>query len=142
MFKSAAIMGLAVLMLIASTSLLAQRGGMGTGRYDPNSEATIKGTVEKVERFGANTSMGGIHLIVKSENENIEVHLGPAAFVDKKMMFTEGDSIQIVGSKVTMMGKPVVIAREVKKGDQVLQLRDQRGVPVWSGGHGYRHRVS
>jgi hypothetical protein len=39
----------------------------------------------------------------------------------------------VVGSKVTMAGQEVVIAREIKKGDQVLTLRDAKGVPLWAG---------
>ena len=30
-------------------------------------------------------------------------------------------------------GEDVVIAREIKKGDQVLTLRDAKGFPLWSG---------
>jgi magnesium-transporting ATPase (P-type) len=48
-------------------------------------------------------------------------------------------AIQILGSKVTMMGRTVVIAREVKKGDDTLKLRDERGVPLWPGMH---HRAT
>jgi hypothetical protein len=32
-----------------------------------------------------------------------------------------------------MAGQEVVIAREIKKGDQVLTLRDAKGFPMWSG---------
>jgi hypothetical protein len=30
-------------------------------------------------------------------------------------------------------GKTVILAAEVKKGDQVLKLRDPNGVPLWTG---------
>ena len=64
----------------------------------------------------------------------IEVHVGPASFVSSKnATFTKGDALTVVGSKVTMAGKEVVIAREIKKGDQVLTLRDAKGYPLWSG---------
>lgn len=36
------------------------------------------------------------------------------------------------GSRVTFQGKPAVIAAEVKKGDEVLKLRDETGLPAWS----------
>jgi hypothetical protein len=32
-----------------------------------------------------------------------------------------------------MMGAPTIIAAEIKKGDSVIILRDENGVPVWSG---------
>jgi hypothetical protein len=44
-----------------------------------------------------------------------------------------GDRVEITGSRVTVEGKPTIIAAEVRKGDEVLQLRDAAGVPVWAG---------
>ena len=41
--------------------------------------------------------------------------------------------MEIKGVRTTYWGKPVIIAAEVKKGDNVLVLRDANGVPVWSG---------
>jgi hypothetical protein len=35
-------------------------------------------------------------------------------------------------------GKPALIAAEVKKGDEVMKLRDANGVPAWSGGRSGR----
>ena len=37
------------------------------------------------------------------------------------------------GARTTFAGKPAIIAAEVKKGDEVLKLRDDSGFPVWSG---------
>ena len=37
------------------------------------------------------------------------------------------------GSRVTVQGKPELIAAEVRKGDETLRLRDESGVPAWSG---------
>jgi hypothetical protein len=44
-----------------------------------------------------------------------------------------GDVVEVKGSRVTMAGKPALIAAEVKKGDETLRLRDETGVPVWTG---------
>lgn len=41
--------------------------------------------------------------------------------------------VEVKGSRITFDGKPVVIAAEVKKGQDVLHFRDENGVPVWSG---------
>jgi DNA/RNA endonuclease YhcR with UshA esterase domain len=111
------------------------------GNYDPKTEVTLNGTVEKVEytNYG---NMRGVHLTLKAENGTLEVHLGPAAFVEKTMTFKGGDNIQVIGSKLTMVGKPAVIAREVTKGDKVLKLWDETGVPLWSGGHRRGRRIS
>ena len=108
-----------LLIMAAASSGQAPHGQMMMGNYDPKTEVTIQGTVEKINRMGnANMPGMGIYLIVKSGNETAEVHLGPAAFVEKTMTFKEGDTIQVTGSKVTMMGRTTVMAREVKKGDE------------------------
>ncbi len=44
-----------------------------------------------------------------------------------------GDRVQIKGSRVTLHGKPAIIASEVKKGDDTIKLRDDTGFPAWSG---------
>jgi hypothetical protein len=135
-------LGLA-LLLIATVGLLpvyGQRGGMMMGNYDPKAEVTVQGTVDKVEQMsdlsmsGMNMPGAGLHLLLKTDKETLDVHLGPAAFVEKTMKFKEGDAIQVVGAKVTIMGKPALIAREVKKGDETLKLRDAQGKPLWSRG--------
>ena len=77
---------------------------------------------------------GGLHLVLTASSGPIEVHVGPASFVSSKnVTFAKGDALTVVGSKVTMAGQDVVIAREIKKGDQVLTLRDANGFPLWSG---------
>jgi hypothetical protein len=41
------------------------------------------------------------------------------------------NKVEVKGSRITFGGKPVIIAAEVKKGDEVLKLRDDAGFPVW-----------
>jgi hypothetical protein len=135
----------AVLLLViaGAQGLLAQRGRMRMGHYDPKTVVTIKGTVEKIDQAHYMNMPGmGLHLTVKTDKETTEVHLGPAAFIEKTMTFKEGDTIQVVGSKVMMMGRPALIAREVKKEDKVLKLRDERGMPLWMRGPGATKPVS
>ncbi len=41
--------------------------------------------------------------------------------------------IEVKGSRITFAGKPAIIAAEIKKGEQILTLRDKNGFPAWSG---------
>jgi hypothetical protein len=34
---------------------------------------------------------------------------------------------------MTVAGKPVIIAAEIKKGDALMTLRDNSGIPAWAG---------
>jgi hypothetical protein len=62
-----------------------------------------------------------------------EVAVGPVSFVTSSHFnFAKGDRVIVTGAKMKMGGSDVVVAREIKKGDQVLTLRDAKGVPLWS----------
>lgn len=111
--------------------------GTGYGRmYDPSTIETVRGEVVRVEKITPQKGMSyGIHLILKTDKETIPVHLGPGWFIEKQDVKIEPkDQVEVIGSRVTIDNKPVIIAAEVKKGDQILKLRDEKtGYPVWSG---------
>jgi hypothetical protein len=110
-------------------------GSMYQRMYNPATVETLKGTVEAVDKVMPMKGMYyGIHLLLKTDKETVSVHLGPGWYIERlDTKIEKGDKIEVKGSRVTMMGKPVVIAAEVKKGDSVLMLRDENGIPLWSG---------
>ena len=76
----------------------------------------------------------GIHMNVKTDKETIAVHLGPSWYLENQDLKIEPkDKVEVKGSKIIFDGKPAIIAAEVRKGDEVLRLRDDAGFPVWSG---------
>jgi hypothetical protein len=114
--------------------------GRGSGRlYDPATVETVSGVVQRVEQVkGTSSGKGyGIHLLLKTDKEEVAVHLGPGWYVEKQpLKIAAQDQIEVRGSRITYEGKPVIVAAEVRKGDQVLKLRDAAGTPLWSGrGH-------
>lgn len=123
--------------------VLAQPGpGGGAGRgsgarlYNPATVETVSGVVQRVEQVKGKTSgrSYGIQLLLKTDKEEIAVHLGPGWYVDKQpLKIAPQDQIEVRGSRVTYGGKPAIIAAEVKKGDQTLKLRDATGIPAWRG---------
>jgi hypothetical protein len=128
-----------------------QRGRMMMGGYDTQTEITLKGTIEKVGQpnasnmmMGANTNMMTgmrmVYLTLKTDNETVQVHLGPAGFIEKTPTLKEGDTIEVAGAKVMMMGTEVVLAREVRKDGAILKLRDEHGAPLWPAGPGHMGR--
>ncbi len=71
---------------------------------------------------------------MKTDAGTEDVRLGPAAFVQSKgFAFAAGDAVTVTGSKISVAGKAVVVAREVRKGGKVLTLRDENGRPLWAG---------
>ena len=103
--------------------------------YDPKTVETISGEVERVDTITPVKGMsGGVHLVVKTDKGSISVHLGPAWYLENQdVKIQPKDKVEITGSRITFKGKPAIIAKEIKKGAEVLNLRDDNGYPVWSG---------
>lgn len=115
-------------------------GGWGAGSQysrmdDPKTVETISGEIAGVDHYTPIHGMSsGVHLLVRTAKEAISVHLGPGWFIENQDMALEPkDRATIKGSRITFEGKSALIASEVKKGDDVLKLRDDNDVPVWSG---------
>jgi hypothetical protein len=115
-------------------------GGWGMGSaynrmYDPKTVETIKGEVLSVDQVTPAKGMrAGIHLMVKTDKDTISVHLGPSWYIENQdVKILPKDTLEITGSRITFQGKPALIASEVKKGEEILKLRDENGVPLWSG---------
>jgi hypothetical protein len=103
--------------------------------YNAETVDTISGEVISVDKITPSKGMSyGVHLNVKAGKETISVHLGPGWYIENQSIIIEpGDKVEIKGSRITFDGKPAIIAGEVKKGDEILELRDDSGFPAWSG---------
>jgi hypothetical protein len=129
------IVAAAIAVAFGASSAAAQRN------YDPKTVETVQGKVLSVEKItGAQGRGYGIHLTLQTDKETISVHLGRDWYIDKQTPKIEAnDTITVTGSRVTVDGKPAVIAAQVKKGNEILRLRDENGVPAWRrGGRGNR----
>lgn len=136
-----------ILGLVSGTEALAQRGmkwkgggGWGPGTpysrmYDPQTVETVGGEVVSVEKMTPMKGMAeGVHLVLRTDDETISVHLGPSWYLENQDVEIEAtDKLEVKGSRITFEDKPAIIASEVRKGDEVLILRDASGVPAWSG---------
>lgn len=103
--------------------------------YDTNTIDTIISTVINVERIIPLKGMScGVHLTVKTEQETLSVHLGPAWFIENQdISIKQNDTLKVTGSRIEFEGKPAIIAATIEKDGQTLNLRDENGIPVWSG---------
>ena len=105
-------------------------------RYNPATVETVSGIVVAAPRP---TPPGGMperaQLTLKTKRETLTVYLGPGWFVEKQgLKIANLDKLQVTGSRISVQGKPALIAREVRKGSQVLKLRNDRGQPLWRRG--------
>jgi len=137
----------AIATMLVSGTVLARGGWRGSGgwghgpytrMYDPSRVVTVDGVVTRIDHVTPRRGMSaGVHLELKTPAETLAVHLGPAWFVERQDVRIEvNDRITVTGSKVPVNGKTAIIAREVKKGDATLTLRDESGRPVWAAWRG------
>ncbi len=139
--------------LLAPVAAVAQGGagaGTGGGRmggpggaggrmfdqslFDPKTVTTIQGEIVAIDRFERGRGRAGVHLTVATGSETLPVHLGPGFYLDQQSVkLAKGDKVEVKGSKVTLGGEPTIIAQEVRRGGEVLALRDASGVPLWRG---------
>lgn len=102
--------------------------------YDPKTVETISGKVESIDMIKPKREMCyGVSLVVNSNKETIPVHVGPEWYIENQDIAVEPmDSLEIRGSKTTLDGKPIFIAAEIRKGNKMMILRDDKGFPRWS----------
>ena len=142
-FNSSLLLVVIVMTCHPSSVALCQGTEQETARlYNQNAETTVKGTVEQVKTAflpgggateQANQEVSGpVYLNLKADSGTFAVFVGPSWFLESKSFkFAKGDVVEVTGSK--LQDKDVIIAREVKRGDQVLVLRNAQGIPEWSG---------
>jgi hypothetical protein len=101
--------------------------------YNPQTVVTVSGIVVSVNAPPRDDGLPYlVYLTLQVGAEKISVFLGPNLYVDKLAGKIQAlDKIQVTGSKVTWQGKPVIVAAEIKKGNQVFPFRRPDGTPYW-----------
>ncbi len=110
--------------------------------YDTSAVVTVSGTIVRIyEITPCHSPSYGFHMILKSAQETLNVHIGPGWYLkslDGKL--AAGDSVQVTGAMtkelVTEGNEKIrsLRAAEIQKGGAtVLTLRDKNGKPVWRG---------
>jgi hypothetical protein len=121
------------IILVISAVLPAQTPSGNTApKYNAANEVTIKGTVDEVRIIPG--ALEGVHLMLKSPNEAILVHVAPEKFLkEMDTSFSKGDVIEVVGCKIKDPdGADELLARQITKGTDELQVRDKKGKPIWT----------
>lgn len=98
--------------------------------YDVAAEATVRGQVVEIHESKVATDHPGLHLILKNDDETVEIHACPVRFLDElEFSVAVGDTLSVTGSRPRKGS--LIVAREITKGQLSLILRDKAGVPNW-----------
>ena len=105
-------------------------------RYDSSKIETLNGEVISLDLYTSGVgTFQGTHLMLNTDRETIEVRVAPSWYLaEQDFDLTPQDKITIIGSRVNINGQEAIVAREIKKGDRTLVLRDRDGIPLWHRG--------
>lgn len=130
----------ALFCLLFSPLLLSQSisdgwedGSKFNNLYNSSTVDTIIGEVSQVDNISPIKGMGpGIRVLVKTKNEIIPAFIAPI-WLTKYLNLTirPQDQIEITGSHVQLDGKIIILASRVVSNGIILQLRDNKGHPIW-----------
>jgi hypothetical protein len=99
-----------------------------------SNQETMVGQVMSIDTVTPMRGMAsGIKFVLKSEREEIDVHLGPAWFILYQDMSLQVNdkNIEVYGCRTMIEGKPVIMASTLVRRDRILMLRDKDGIPYW-----------
>lgn len=125
-----------IIVVVAVLAAYAQKAAdpsAGMPKYDVSKEVKIKGTIEDVKEMSMGKGEAGVHLMVKTATEIIEVRLCPSGYLkDFEVAFAKGQQVEVTGSRVKVDDKEVILVREIVQGNNTVTLRDTKGTPVWT----------
>ncbi len=74
-----------LMIAVAAMAGLLASGALAQRVYDPKTVETVQGKVISVEKISPPAQRGhGVHLMLQVGDSAIEVHLGPAAYLEKQ----------------------------------------------------------
>lgn len=98
--------------------------------YKPEKQEVISGEVISIEG-PIRGWCGAVHITVQTEKGPVLVHLTSRKYVtDKTNTIELKDKVEIKGSRSSYGDMQVFIAAEVKKGNYILRIWDDKGTPV------------
>jgi hypothetical protein len=103
----------------------------GPFRYDLSQEITLNGTVAGVLPRRTPEKVAGAHLILTTLSGPVDVSLGTFALQGQDpLSVAPGQQIEVTGIPKTLKGKPFFLARLIKVGDRVYEIRNEHGIPI------------
>jgi hypothetical protein len=95
--------------------------------YNNAHEITINGSVQQVVTKREIGSPAGMHLIVSGATGTVDAHIGPYLTKSMKSAMHTGLPLEVVGTMITIRGKQMLLARQLKYGGQTLYVRSKGG---------------
>jgi len=127
------IVGAAVVLLVVVLTAVRTPQKEGPPAYNAAAEVSVSGTVEETrEFFCAISDEPGTHLVLRTDQGRLLIHVAPARFLrSQQFVFNPNDQVSVVGTRVHYQDQDAMLAREITRGNDILIVRDHQGHPLW-----------
>ncbi len=130
--------------ILVAFSGYAQKGtgeASGLSRQGANPELVeLEGTIQTVEqgpcKYTTGKATAGTHLILVTNDQTLNIHLGPSDEVLDYVADAENEALSLVAFRTERLPKNHYIAKELILNDQNIVLRDDNLKPSWAGRYG------
>jgi hypothetical protein len=124
---------IAAVLLVVALSFMQPRRDKGPPVYNAAAEIVVSGTVLETKEFFCPISDDqGMHLVLRTPQGDLLVHVAPARFLrGQGIGFRAKDQLTVVGSPANYQGKNALLARVITRGAEVFTVRDPQGHPLW-----------
>ncbi len=101
--------------------------------FDTSTVDTVLGEVVQVDNISPLKGMEiGVRVLVKIKNVIIPIFIAPYWFAKHlNITIRPLDQIEVTGSFVRLDGKAIILASRVVCNGIILQLRNDKGLPIW-----------
>lgn len=107
----------------------------GPGNRPGSTEQVVQLSGEVVDVYqipSKRRSRSGIYVLLQTNGDTVEVSFGPNWYLEEQQFSLEPDDwIMVEGRRTRKAGTLSLIAYRVTRGEQVLMLRDENGIPLW-----------
>lgn len=103
--------------------------------FDPATIVSVEGVIVNIGTFRpAKKAASGVELVLRLDRGDLRtVDLAPEWFLKEiKLKLKKGDHVSVVGSAVKRGARPLIIATDLTRGDQLFVLREADGRPLWA----------
>lgn len=108
-------------------------------------EETIQGSIKEIQQVpGRRPGMVGLRFVVTdATGEAVTVLVGPAYYLSQEGYVPKvGDRIGVEGFMISSDIDTIMVARTIAVGSLTIPLRDEQGMPLWSGGGRFPSRFA
>lgn len=117
----------------------------GPGNRPGPAEQVVQLRGEVVDVYQTSSKRGlrsGVYVLLQTNEDTLEVRLGPNWYLEEQQFSLEPDDwILVEGTRTRKGGTSSLMAYRVTRGEQVLMLRDENGMPLWRSGPNARNEA-